>query len=243
MNKKILIVGLARNCSEVIFENIRTLKYAFSGHSVQFLVIESDSSDETVSELKKIKQKITDFEFISLGSLSDQFPLRTDRIAQCRNAYLSEINTNPKYSSIDFVVMADLDGVNQLLTPHAIASCWTRDDWDVCTANQKYAYYDIFALRHPLWSPNDCLKHYNFLRQYNVNKEKALYIAIHSKMLTIPKNSEWIEVDSAFGGLGIYKKNILSNLVYTGLDNDGNEICEHVPFHFCGILNKSISPS
>jgi hypothetical protein len=40
-----------------------------------------------------------------------------------------------------------------------------------------------------------------------------------------------IEVDSAFGGLGIYKRDALLAGRYIGLDDAGNEACEHIYFH------------
>ncbi|HFU75449.1 MAG TPA: hypothetical protein ENK91_00070 [Bacteroidetes bacterium] len=227
-----LVVGLVRNCEINIFRSIDNISKSLQPFkNVKYLIIESDSNDNTIESLKKLSLKIKNFNYISLGELRPQHPLRTDRIAVCRNKYLDEINTNNLYSDIDYVIMADLDDVNTLLTSKAIISCWEQNHWDICTANQKYAYYDIYALRHDIWQPNDCLKQYDFLRQYGLSKEKAQLSAIYSKMVHIQEESEWIEVDSAFGGLAIYKKEILQNIEYTGLDNNGEEICEHVPFH------------
>jgi hypothetical protein len=51
-------------------------------------------------------------------------------------------------------------------------------------------------------------------------------------MLKIPSNAEWIRVDSAFGGLAIYRSEILnSKAIYSGIRGDGRKICEHVSFH------------
>ena len=46
----------------------------------------------------------------------------------------------------------------------------------------------------------------------------------------MPKKLGLIEVDSAFGGLGIYKKEAFISATYIGSE-DGKDICEHVPFH------------
>jgi hypothetical protein len=56
-------------------------------------------------------------------------------------------------------------------------------------------------------------------------------------MINLPREAEWLEVDSAFGGLAIYKKSIMSQGSYIGLYDNGIEVCEHVPFHF-GIRQK-----
>jgi hypothetical protein len=50
-------------------------------------------------------------------------------------------------------------------------------------------------------------------------------------MIRITKSTELLEVDSAFGGLAVYKKNIFINNKYKGVDAQNNAICEHVIFH------------
>jgi hypothetical protein len=50
-------------------------------------------------------------------------------------------------------------------------------------------------------------------------------------MISIAENSDWIEVDSAFGGLAVYRRDALDDAEYVGLDELGNELCEHVTFH------------
>lgn len=231
-NAKILIVGLVRNCESQIEKEFNIINMAFSdAQSLSWLVIESDSEDATVEVLKKLKSK-NDFNFISLGKLSLGHPKRTDRIAKCRNRYLEEVRFNKKYHDIDYVVVADLDGVNSELTATAVKSCWDRGTtWDACFANQSTAYYDIFALRHKIWCPNDCLETQNFLIKHGISKFKARQSAIFSRMIKIKASEKPIEVESAFGGLGIYTKSALIDAEYNGLTLSGEEICEHVNLH------------
>ena len=101
----------------------------------------------------------------------------------------------------------------------------------MCAANQRGPYYDIWALRHKNWSPNDCWAQYKFLNIYDPDTEKNIYSSVYSRMITLPINSAWIEVDSAFGGLAIYKKELFNIAEYVGLDEHGEEVCEHVHFH------------
>jgi hypothetical protein len=62
--------------------------------------------------------------------------------------------------------------------------------------------------------------------------ESAITFSIRSRMLKISKKSEWIKVDSAFGGFAIYKsKFLLMENYYKGLDDNGKIVCEHVSFH------------
>jgi hypothetical protein len=229
---QLLIVGLARNCEEKIESEVQIITAAFStAKTVNWLVIESDSDDGTLMKLEKLSKK-NEFEFITLGVLRNKYPKRTERIAKCRNHYLEEIRTNTKYRDIDYVIVVDLDGVNSKLTKTAVESCWRlTEKWDVCFANQSEVYYDIWALRHPVWCPNDCWKTYKFLFNHGISKFEALQKAVYSRMIKIKYNENPIEVNSAFGGLGVYKKNAILSSEYFGLDEKNEEFCEHVSLH------------
>lgn len=228
----VLVVGTVRDCAERVGAEVARIGAALKGFArVQWLLVESDSADATASKLQELASRDASFSHVSLGNLRDRIPLRTERIAFCRNAYLDLLRTDASYSAADFVVVADLDGVNSLLTEEAIASCWRRDDWDVCAANQRGRYYDIWALRHAEWSPNDCWAQYRFLTAHGVSHAKAWSACVRSRMLRIPRESQWIEVDSAFGGLAIYRRGALQHGRYAGSDPLGAECCEHVALH------------
>jgi len=47
-------------------------------------------------------------------------------------------------------------------------------------------------------------------------------------MISIPWDSDWIEVDSAFGGLALYRASCLRGCFYS---SEGREVCEHVVLH------------
>ena len=228
---EVLIVGCARNCEKYLDDSIQNLNKAFSqAKKIHFLIIESDSEDHTVDKLQAFKNSVPNFEFKTLNKLKDTLPLRTDRIAFCRNTYLEEFKNNPRYQDCHFLVISDLDGVNDLLEADGVATCFSRDDWDVCTANQKGPYYDIWALRHPIWCPHDCWDQFHFLVENREIKDEALFAAVYSKMIEIPSDHEWFSVDSAFGGLAIYRRHILGSASYIG-SFSGKHISEHVPFH------------
>jgi len=228
----IVVVGLARNLENNLESEVQIINLAFvKAASIRWLVIESDSDDGTVGTLNKLSVNNA-FDFMSLGKLQTKYPKRTERIAECRNRYLEELKVNSKYNEIDYVVVADLDGVNSKLTPSAVNSCWQLDeDWDACFANSSEAYYDIWALRHSVWSPNDCFENYEFLLNNGKSKFEALNAAVYSRMIKLKNNMYPIEVESAFGGLGIYKKSIFLESRYIGLNSNEAEFCEHVSFH------------
>lgn len=227
----LVVVGCVRNGAKTVRRAVETLARATAGFAtVRFLIVESDSTDETLAELQRLRNERTGFQFTSLGALAERIPARTERIAACRNRYLDELRLDPQYADVDYVMVADLDGVNNDLRAEAVATCWaSAQPWDVVTANQSDAYYDIWALRHPDWCPVDCHDQYSRLRAV-FDKPRALAIAIHSRMAQLNPRADWIEVDSAFGGLAIYRREALLGGHYSGMC-EGHAVCEHVPLH------------
>lgn len=226
----VLITGLARNCGRTISNSISIIDHCTNiFKSKKWYIVESDSTDNSVESLGSLSSKIPNFDFVALGNLSTSLPLRTERIAYCRNYYIDYIDKNNLH--FDYVLIFDLDGVNDNLNQNALLSCWNRLDWDVCTANQVHGYYDIWALRHPMFSQVDCWKQYNFLKNdLKLDPEFSLNFAVLNKMFPINPNCDWIEVDSAFGGLAIVKGSLINKARYVGLDNLNNEVCEHVSY-------------
>ena len=242
-NKKLLVVGVIRDGENTISSEILSLKNAFVDFlEIHWLLVESASEDNPVENLSALRYGIKNFKYKSAGKLAELMPLRTERLAFCRNIYLNEIRNNPFYSDFDYIAVADLDGVNNLLTPDGVRSCFGKNMWDVCTANQSGNYYDIWALRHPIWSPGDCWEQFRYLNQFAKSSQDSaslLYAAVHSKMVVIPQDAEWIEVESAFGGLAIYRRETLldAQYKYIGLNKDGIEVVDHASLHL-GIIQN-----
>jgi hypothetical protein len=224
----VVIAGIARNVGDKIVQSYNALSIAFSFFdNVKWLVIESDSTDNTIQQLEKIKTNDPSFEYITLGNLEEKLPKRTERIAYCRNKYLEMIYGTDKYSKSKFVAIADLDGVNDHITKQGVKSCWDIDEWEACTANQNGPYYDIWALKHDEWNPNDCWKQFKFMNRH-IKSDWALILSVVGKMIEIDKEEAPIEVASAFGGLAVYKKEALIHGKYIGVDEMGEQICEHL---------------
>ena len=229
---RVLVVGIARNVGLTLESDINIISESLGGFgSVKWLVVESDSEDSTLIVLERLGREKQGFRYLSLGCVRNSIPTRAARLAYCRNAYLIELVENQLYRNIDYVIVADLDQLNRKLTSKSIESCWDREEWDVCCANQEGPYYDIWALRHPIWCPNDWRDEQSFFMKFYHNQHLVDRSTLHYRMIRIPVDSNWIEVDSAFGGLAIYKKEALINARYSGCDENGNERCEHVSLH------------
>lgn len=228
---EILIAGPARNNADTLATEVSTLLSSVAGFKKSYcFVVESDSTDTTLDYLERLQKALPSFDYISLGHLAKKMPKRTERLAFARNRILEEVRNNPKYAAVDYVVMADLDGINRSITREKIEACWElTNPWDVITAIQSERYYDIWALRHPDWNPIDCFTQRSRLEPV-IGKEAANNLAVKAKQVVLPSTG-MIEVDSAFGGLGIYKRDALLAGRYIGLDDAGNEACEHISFH------------
>ena len=223
----VLITGLIRDGEKHLEKEVETLYRAFENFKrVEFLIVESDSSDNIVHVLKELSKEIKGFEYVSLGNLSSQMPNRIDRIAFCRNkahALISE-----KIASYDYIAVTDLDGVNHLLTQDAVQSCWSRSDWDVVTANQSGPYYDIYALRAEGWCEVNCEEEVRKLANSGIHPMKARKKEIYDRQKVIPISSNWVPVKSAFGGLAIYTSESFMFGSYSSRNRADLIECEHL---------------
>lgn len=230
---RLAVLGVVRDGARHLARDLATLRRATAGFAAcQFLIVESDSSDRTVELLRAEQQRdATGFDYLSLGRTRDAHPLRTDRIARARNAALERLASEPRYADITHVLWADLDGVCRDLDAAGLASCFALTvPWDACFANQGDYYYDIWALRHPVWCPGDAWADHAALLPL-LGETEANNVALFSRMVHIPRSAAPIEVHSAFGGAGLYRAAALLGARYEGLDASGREQCEHVALH------------
>jgi glycosyltransferase involved in cell wall biosynthesis len=230
-NGSVVVVGIVRNIEKSFNRDFQRLSLALKRFSrIDWHVVESGSTDSSEDVLETYAN---DRENFSYKHLEHQPQLsRTENMAIARNSYLDYLRTDSRFLRYEYVIMADFNDLNDKLTATAVESCFDHDSWDVLTANQQGRYYDAWALRHPLWSPNDCWEQHAFYRKYTKFPESAITFSMRSRMLRIPSNSELIEVDSAFGGLAIYKSSVFNSKAnYVGITDEEKPICEHVPFH------------
>jgi hypothetical protein len=227
-----LVVGTARNASANVTTDLLRIVNSLDSIIPTFgFVVESDSDDETVSLLDDLSNRDSRIRFISLGNQAPQIPDRIARLRHCRNAYVREIRENPEYAECDLVVVADLDGINtKINTKYLERALSSEVQWDAMAANQSARYYDILALRHPLWSPNNWLMEAEWLEPF-LGERAAKRHSMADRMIRIPSKLPPIQVDSAFGGLCIYKRWIFEECDYSEDTPEAADEIDHVTLH------------
>jgi hypothetical protein len=228
----VLVTGLARDCGNHIAQEVRRIEMhsleIFS--AVDFFIVESDSIDNTEEVLMQINEGMNNLQYVSLGKLSEKIPERINRLRYCRNYYVDFIRSRVANLGDQFVMVVDFDIKNRALDLSPLAKLTVENWWDGLFVNQKGPYYDIYALRKEGWVEDDCFKKYRELAT-EMPVKKAKKKAIWSQMRRIPTERELIEVESAFGGLGVYRRRVFENFDYATLTETDAGESEHISLH------------
>ena len=238
INKKLIVAGIVRNNASYlnnIFKNIKNISSLFS--DVKCIFVESDSNDNSLSMLNQfaLEQKNTDV--ITLGKLQNTHPYRTQRTALCRNIYLEKVEQLKE--EYPLLLVLDMDDVNSYpIQAESILSNFNYDDWDMITANNPDGYYDIWALRHPIWMPYDCWKAVGD-RPAFMSNEDAINIHVRSRIIKIDVNHPLIPVESAFSGMAFIKTESIKGARHIGLIQNNGVIQEIVEWvYFCKSIKE-----
>ena len=230
-----VLAGTVRNVESNIYQEVYFFQKILSSIGLcRILLIESDSNDGTVLVLKKLTEELSNFQFISFGNLSAKIPNRIERLNFCRNQYLKKIKSDKNLRNSDFICIADFDEMNQKLSSEKIKNVLNyKFKWDGIFANQLKNYYDILALRHPYWSPNNAWDEFAWYSKYT-NVKNTKQRSVYNRMVRLKRDVGPIQVESAFGGFAIYKSGTLLKYNYTRTASNEPGDIDHV------IINKKI---
>ncbi len=246
---KAVIVGCLKNSAEFlpyVFQNLEKLASLFE--EVAFIFIENDSSDATKALITNWGNTQAKFKLFSLDGLDQYEKNRTPRLEIARNAYINAIQQDHTLHSFDHMIVMDMDDRGAYpLRMEALTSSLKflneRQERAAVFANQSVKYYDLWALRHPQLCPFD-FWHEVLAQALHVSSDQEAFDKVYAKVpKCIPVDTPPIQVESAFGGLGIYKMNFVLNnkaryigheykyfvgesMVFSKL-----QTCEHVSFH------------
>ena len=246
---KLIIVGCIKNSEPYmasINENLKRIETLFD--EVSYIFIENDSSDNTKLILSQWKRDKKNFDYFSLDGLENYEKSRTIRLEITRNGYIHKIKTQTKYHNYDYMMVVDLDDVftqplDLIEFENAVKFLNDRKSHAGVFANQENNYYDLWALRHPEYCPNDFWHSVLKNAISGMSDEESFNLEFHKIPIKFPKNINPIEVNSAVGGLGIYKLDYVLNntMPYLGHEylffgeNSLNftklQTCEHVNFN------------
>lgn len=230
------ICGLARNAGISLLRTLAQIDELKKVLEEWFVVIvTNDNTDKTDNILREWSGHSERHHVICLDGLVAAYPERIDRLAVARNAYLQYLRSYWG-KHFDYILSMDFDGPNVSIdAPEFVSAVLSvREHWAGLFANQRQAYYDIYALRHKKWCPGDCLEEIAAKKTFPFRVKKRIRAErkyINDRQFHIPSDHGIIEVESAFGGFGIYRANALQNIWYGSRDNTGRLTCEHVIFN------------
>lgn len=229
LNKSAILIAPIRNVARYIEATVTHLNTVLGTvfSRVDVVLVESDSADETCARAQTLLASGRISVFESLGSLAERHPIRCDRIALARN---HGIQLARDLYTPDFFIFADFDGVNNTLTAEGVASCFRYKGWSAMLANQYGRYYDIWALRHPVWCPGDCWQDYAQLLP-SFGDKWAKWMAVGARQIQISAELPPIRVLSGFGGFGIYEASSIECASWSGLRPDGSEVVDWLSFN------------
>ena len=240
----VVICGCVRN-NERIYDTLNALyKSKVLFNTFKMVIYENDSHDKTLDLINSFKNNLAneDIHIISEktpiscytnNNYFNSYYIRPINISHGRNKLIEYIETH--YSNYDIMIMIDLDNVSCIFDHTKLHLLFKHlDSFDAITGNSMGKYYDIWALRinEDIWDDNihgklwksplnfDCWDEH--FRNFN-NKIKDYQISIPTDFPIIP-------VNSAFGGIGVYKISKIIGCRYNAFNND-IVTCEHINFH------------
>jgi len=223
INENVLVCGLVKDCAKTLEYNISlALDLVNSFEKSKLIIYENNSKDNTKLILNKYKDNehvlimSEDIDAVSIKKNSkiwayteitgSDHPCRIEMICNARNKVLSEIN-KAEYDEYNYVIWIDMDSNGYNLKGIA-NSFLSKHQWDVVYANgiENGSYYDLYALRtdERPYGPEIIGEHF----WKNMSK------------ITMTYKGSLIPVYSAFGGIGIYKKEIFKKYTYDCIVNE-----------------------
>lgn len=234
-DRSLTILGVVRNGGaglEATLHRIDDLRHRL--HQSACIIATNDNADDTNDQLMAFAKRNSSATVLRLDGLVHSHPQRVERIAVARNITLA---TMWQQSRQPHTLVLDLDGPNANLPgDHILALIDSADTntWDALFANQTAGYYDLYALRHPQWCPQDPWLEIRRRRRQALNlrsKKRLVAHLIHDRQYAIAATHPRIPVLSAFGGLALYKTSALEGAWYSARDACGQLVCEHVILH------------
>jgi len=241
-----VILGCAKNIAAHLIKSIKSLDAIRSlWKECAVVIAENGSTDGTKAMLASYGKRPTTH-ILTLDAEANPIELRTERLAYIRNHMMDFVHAHPIYSTYDYILIVDLDGILDGFKPSDLDFAFkSSTPWDALFANSAGSYYDVWALRSKaLGLQNDCWDLVRHLQQQGFEREVARTVCVKTYQAPLQFTGPFIEVQSAFGGLGLYRLAKTKECRYDGLTRACScqaispfktpctpQCCEHVAFH------------
>lgn len=229
--KKMVICLLAKDCRINLERNIPEIeRLAHYFKETDIIIVENDSTDGTV---ELIDSWIADSN-ISIIRINPSTRLeglsRIEKMVILRNEYLKYCKEKIPNCDYAMVIDADLFQFNHRQILEQIM--YAPEDWSALLAYGQFfypffgrtinlRYYDLFAYV-PYGSTDNRFTTKELFSNYHLLKKQM-------------KQKKYVECNSGFGGIGLYKYKAFVNSLYSTVENpkrpDLPFICEHVLFN------------
>ena len=199
---KCIVGGCVRDCMPYLSESLKNIKRLEALFDEIYVVIAFDQSrDKSLEILQQHKPLFAHFDIlVHSNPLSI---IRTERIANARNAIIDYTDGLLTIDEYPFLIMMDMDDVCAApIRLGVIERNIGRNDWDALSFNRDQ-YYDIWGLSISPYLIS-CW-HYSPAGYTNVNVVKMTRKYIIERLRTTPAD-ELLEVYSAFNGFAIYRR-------------------------------------
>jgi hypothetical protein len=207
---KLFFIGVARDCAKFLPEAlINVARLAGIASRSAGLIVENDSRDDTKSILKEWCADKESFQMVSLDGLSG-IGVRGLRLELVRN-YCIDLAKQIGAEEYDAVVIMDLDDasvypINENTFLEAIHFLMEEPQRAGVFPNQLGFYYDLWTLRHSEWFPVDCWEEvFDAVISSEMSDEEAFEKTLRKRVISFQETDKPFLVESAFGGMGIYK--------------------------------------
>jgi Cryptococcal mannosyltransferase 1 len=246
-NSSIAVCGLARNCAHKLPGNIKFIEELRSYFKfLQVVVVENDSHDNTRAILNNWSLGSSNVIILDgiarpMDTLSDHSDFnvnpfyshkRISYLASLRNQYLNFIKSGGRV--YDYILVLDFD-VDKISLSGVLNSFEQRDSWDVVCA---YGYSISPRLQERIHDTYAMV----LLGEENKPQQERPIKQLQRNVRLNKISGSLFPVYSAFGGLSIYKADLLGGINYQALKNDDPRVevrCEH--FSICYQIHQKQS--